>query len=490
MAALVVLLPAACGVDDAARARLEQPHSHHASGHPNVLLVVVDTLRADRVSAINPAAPATPQLDRLAADGVVFTKAHSVAPWTLPSHASILTGLFPSEHGATWTAFREPAGAELSDILEATFEFHDPSRLLPVRLRALGYSTIGLTNNAWISRRTSFDTGFDTFDEMWKERRRLSWGYRLQPAIIRTDSATDLGDAGMTLMQLESRILEAPLREPFFLFINFIDPHYPYSPPEPWRYEHSTDRTLGERIASFKFSEREMQAGARPVDVSRLAPFYDAEVSYVDDVIGKLLDLLRRTGYYDETLIVVTSDHGELLGERGLFGHQFSVDEELMRVPLIVKFPGPPRPGRNDDPLASNLDAYRTILAAAGAEDDPADRSLDLATDNPLAARSYLIGEYSYAEPYLRDSLEAFAGFQIASHRAARRVVYTRAGHQLFVGPPDTADGANTDSPDRAIARDLLVTYLDGLEAGSLRRTSRPVDPETLERLRSLGYVR
>ena len=492
LSALVVLASTACGVDQAARARLEQPHGHHESGRPNVLLVVLDTLRADRVSAIQPTAPSTPQLDRLAADGTLFSGAHSVAPWTLPAHASMFTGLLPSEHGATWQAFREPADADLEDILETTFALADPTRLLPVRLRALGYSTLGLTNNAWISRRTSFDTGFDTFDEMWKERRRLSWGYRLQPALVRTDRASDLGDAGMTLMQLKSRMLEAPLREPFFLFINFIDPHYPYSPPEPWRYAHSDDHELGERIASFEFSEQEMQAGTRPVDVSRFSPFYDGEVGYVDAVLGQLLDLLRRTGYYEETLIVVTSDHGELLGERGLFGHQFSVDEELMRVPLIVKFPGPPRPARNDDPLASNLDVYRTILAAAGAEDDAADRSLDLARGTPLG-RTHLIGEYSFAEPYLRSNLEAFSDFPIAEYRADRRVVYTRHGRELFVGPAASLESdGRADEVDghRVVARDLLDSYLEGLEAGTLRRTPRPVDPDTLERLRSLGYVR
>ncbi len=477
---------------DPAAARLIGPHAHQGTGKPNVLFVVLDTLRADRVSSAGYDRTTTPYIDRLARDSTVYTRAHSIAPWTLPSHMSMFTGLTPGQHGATWEAFGTPADLSLEDILNRSFTLEDPDVLLPRRLRKLGYSTVGFTNNAWISQRTSFGDGFDVFYEMWKERRALRNGYGWLPPAIKIDDEVDAGDAGVTLLKFKTHLLNQPLQEPFFLFFNFIDPHFPYSPPPMWRYAYSLDRALGERMAGFKFSEQALQAGARPVDVSSFSPFYDAEVAYLDFVVGHLIEWLRQTGYYDETLIVVTSDHGEHLGERNLFGHQFSVGEELLHVPLVIKYPGRRDHREIDDPLVSNLDVYGTILGAAG-EPRPADApSLDLERDSPLH-RFRLIAESTYSEPYLRSHQEAYDQFDIESNRVVRRVVYTPAGRYEFTGaPPAPAGTAIGDSAalDHEMAAGFLREYVESLGRRALKQTDRPMDPEALERLRSLGYVR
>jgi arylsulfatase A-like enzyme len=508
VALIAAVLLSACGPPPSTRGRtaVATAHRHDASAKtPNLILIVLDTARGDRVSHNGYSRLTTPHIDAIARDGVTYRRAHSVAPWTLPSHMSMFTGLLPSQHGATWSAFATPADASLADLVTRSFRVADPAHLLPERLRRTGYSTVGFSDNAWIARRTGFDAGFDHFYEMWQARRALTQGYNWLAPQVRSSPDVDHGDAGRELMEFKRHLLRhGPLREPFFLFFNFIDPHYPYSPPRPFRYAFSGDRTLGERIARFRFSEMSMQAGARPVDVQRLSPFYDAELAYVDFVVGQLMTWLRESGFYEESLIVITSDHGEHLGEDGRFSHQFSVAEELLHVPLVVKYPGNRASGSvNDDPLVSTLDLYETLLRAAGLSgaDTAIKRtagspalpgfSLDLAADR--FERAALIAEYDYSLPYLRIHKEQFPSFDVDDNRVLRRVVYTRDGRFEFVqreGEARPHPSEPADAPGREQAARALDTYLATLGGRLFEDAGQSADPDTLERLKSLGYIR
>jgi arylsulfatase A-like enzyme len=474
---------------------LDRPHRHVADALPNVILIVLDTARADRASYHGYGRATTPHIDRFALDGVIYQNAHSVAPWTLPSHMSMFTGLLPGQHGATWRAFGDPDDMSMKEILNRSFSLEDPSRLLPERMRRLGYSTVGFTSNAWISRRTGFDTGFDSFYEMWNERKGLRTGYGSLPPEIRTSPELDRGDAGLVLLKFKQHVVDCggELREPFFLFFNFIDPHYPYSPPGLFRYAFSGDRRLGEAIAGFEFDEMAMVAGDRPVDVASFNPFYDAEISYVDFIVGRLLSWLREKAYYEESLIVITSDHGEHLGEQGFFSHQLSVEEELLRIPLVIKFPGSDQRGLIvENPLVSILDIYETILNAVAPDRERkrATLSRDLG-DMESFDRSYLIAEYYYSTPYLRQHHEKRSSFPLDEHRVTRRVVYDRDGRYVFVerreGESPTVDAS--DEPGRQRAAEVLSGYLKTLDSGLFQGSDEALDEETLERLRSLGYV-
>jgi len=474
--------------------RLAEPHRHpdRVTG-PNVVFVVLDTARADRVSCNGYARTTTPTLDSLAADGVNYTAAHSVAPWTLPSHMSMFTGLLPGEHGATWKAFAEPADAPLSDVFGRSLEPSDPERMLAQQLRRRGYHTAGFSSNAWVANRTGFEHGFDAFYEVWQERERLTSRWEEVHPWVRTAREMDRGDAGQAWMKFREHVMDqGGLEEPFFLFFNFIDPHYPYSPPPTWRYAWSDDREMGEKIARFEFSEMALAAGDLPSDVARFSPFYDAEMSYVDFLVGRLIGWLQRMGYYDETLIVVTSDHGEHLGENGRFSHQFSVDEPLLHIPLVIKYPGGERAGeRNDDPRVSNLDVYSTILAAAGVQPPPS-RSSDLGTPEGFE-RNFLISELYHAMPFLRAHQEVVPAFPVTEHAVTRRVVFDGAQRHLFVerpgGDPAELPTGETAAPGREAAAQLLRDYVRQLGSGLMQQDGQDLDPETLERLRSLGYV-
>ena len=502
-----LVLAASCDRASAdAGAKLDRAAGSLPSGRaaPNVVLIVLDTARADRMSYNGYERVTTPHIDGLARDGVVFRNAHSVAPWTLPSHMSMFTGLLPSQHGATWAAFGTPEDASLGDVLERSLTPAQPSRLLPQRLRGLGYTSIGFTSNAWVSRRTGFASGFDAFYEIWKQSPALARSYRWLPPRLRSLrwlplpvrmlSDADAGDAGGVVRLLREHVREHGLPpEPFFLFFNFIDPHFPYAPPAPWRYAFSDDVDLGESLAGFEFSEIALVAGERPVDVARFVPFYDAEISYVDFAVGRVLTWLREHGFYDDALVIVTSDHGEHLGEGGRFSHQFSIAEELLQVPLVVKFPGSVGSGRVvEDPLVSNLDVYATILAAAGANPGvPVTPSRDLRDPDALD-RSHLIAEYAYAIPFLRAHQKQYPAFSLEENRVIRRVVYDREGRHVFVQrdageaqPP----GDEGSRPGRERAAAVLREYVEGLGGGGAQVTDEPLDAKSRQLLRSLGYA-
>ena len=474
---------------------------------PNIVFIVADTARGDRVSFNGYDRITTPNLDRLARDGVTYTRAHSVAPWTLPAHMSMFTGLLPGEHGATWRAFSEPADMELKEIFARSFSLADPAQLLTVQLKGLGYRTIAYSSNTWVAERTGFGEGFDAFYEMWQQdddyREVFKWlspGLRERsfvPGKYNTLSEMDSGDAGQVLRELrQHKHISADYDAPFFLFINFIDPHYPYSPPMSWRYLYGDDRELGERIAHFEFSEMAMQSGKQPVDVARFSPFYDAEINYFDAAVGRQLELLREQGLYDNTLIVITSDHGEHLGEGGHFSHQFSMEEELLHIPLLIKYPHSAGQGTQiENPLVSNLDVFETVLSAAdpGRTDKPlATRSHNLA-DMDSFTREFLIAEYDYSLPYLRANKRVNPDFSEQEHGVARRVVYDTQGRYEFVSADrlavTAADATVADSEGYERAAGVLRSYLDGLAESALQQTDAPMDAETLERLRSLGYV-
>jgi len=480
-----------------------------ANRPPNIIFIVLDTARADRMSYNGYRRPTTPNIDDFAHDGVIYRNAHTVAPWTLPSHMSMFTGWLPGQHGATWRAFATPEDMTLGDILNKSFTLADPNQFLPMRLRKLGYATVGFSSNAWVSRRTGFDVGFDTFYELWKESTFLRKAYEWVPPRvrtlierlptgIRTVSEADSGDAGLVLLKLREHVAtHGALRAPFFLFFNFIDPHFPYSPPLSWRYAFSDDVDLGEALALFRFDELTMEAGTRTVDVARFSPFYDAEMNYVDFAVGRLLGWLREHEYYDDALIVIVSDHGEHLGEGGHFSHQFSVEEELLRIPLVIKYPGNVGHGTVvDNQLVSNLDIYETVLSAAargGAHDHGITSSQDLANMDRFS-RSFLIAEYDYSLPFLRLNHERCADFSIDDHRITQRVVFDASNRYEFVQrdgvQPAAAPAVNPEAPGREAAAAFLHSYVSHLENGMLKEQQQPLDPATRERLRALGYVR
>jgi arylsulfatase A-like enzyme len=315
---------------------------------PNILLVVCDTVRADHVSADGYARPTTPQIDALGRDGAVFLRAYTPSPWTLPAHASLFTGLYPSSHGADSGNLR----------LDPSLPF------LARRLREAGYRTLAYVENPWVGKDYNFQEGFDTFDEVWR-------------GVHGTED--DMGAAAVSekvARWLEWRDGNADARrQPFFVFINYFEPHLPYNPPEPERgrfLRPGADAAEVERLRRFKHPEEVRQilgfGSLGPADFALLADLYDGEIAYVDRRLGEIAGLLRARGLLDGTVVAVTSDHGEMIGEHGLMDHKLNLYEPVLRIPLILRYPRAVRPGQRIDAPVMLQDLYPTLLALAGVD--------------------------------------------------------------------------------------------------------------------------
>ena len=338
-----------------------------AAPHPNApptLLVMVDTLRADRLSPYGYAEGATPNLTRLAQDAVLFERAFAPAPWTRPSVASLLTGLRPSTHGAVHKDDR----------------LADPLTTIAERLHQHGHATAGLVTNYNLAPYFNLQQGFTTY--RYLEPDRFLWAtngatslslYRLARHLAArllphtadaperhywdarraTDAAIDAIDAWST---------PAP-----FLFLTYMDPHDPY-------FAHPDDGTSFARVRD---------PNPDPALAAAMSQRYDQEVHHWDTHLGRLIAHLKRRGLYDATLLIVTSDHGEEFQEHGGWWHGTTLYEEQLHVPLLIKLPRQAQGGARRADLARLIDLPSTIAAAARVPPDPAWQGRDLFGDAP-----------------------------------------------------------------------------------------------------------
>ena len=497
--AFVLLSLSACD-DPRSQEPSDLPESSSVEQRPNILLIVIDTARADHFSSYGYVHKTTPHIDRLARESVMFRNAHSVAPWTLPAHMSMFTGLPPGRHGATWRAYSEPPHMSLVQLLSKSFAMKTPERALATRLKNAGYQTMAFTSNPWVGGRTGMAAGFESFEEVWRRKYTLPDFIDQFRETLKINPVLDKTMTGTSLVLFKNRIESRETDNPFFAFFNFTDPHYPYAPPMPFRFRFGGDRDFHRRAiqGTGALEETALVAG-KPIAFEKLVPFYDAELSFVDFMIGNLTDWLRDRNLYRNALIIITADHGEHLGEQGRFSHNLSVQEELLRIPLIIKFPHGARAGTVvDSPLVSNIDVYQTILSAAGvAGPGRASReSMDLARMRSFD-RKQLLAEYYFSDAFLNGLKQAYPPFDPTPHRLVRRALYTDSLKVVFENlavaatlplSPYGGGGNPMLTPEEALS--ALSDYVHTLsQENTIEEQARDVDAEMLQRLRALGYV-
>jgi len=317
-----------------------------APKHTNILLISIDTLRADHLSGYGYPRPTSPVLDELAATGVRFD--HAVVQWpkTGPSFASMFTSTYPKDNGIV-----RKIGVRLPDSF----------LMLAEALKRESYATRAVVANGAVASEFNFNQGFDTYVESWK----------LSPP----DDGVDPTGAEM-ITQLARTVMEGhDPQTPYFLWVHYLDPHFPYQAPAPWT-DHFAAAAAEEPSQKLEISEdrptRQMlgigyeQVLGDSDDLSFYVARYDAEIAYTDAQVGELLDFLRQQGLMDDTLTVITSDHGESLGEHHyFFDHgRFSFQPSL-RVPLIFHQPGVLKARVDTEPVEL-LDLTPTLLQAAG----------------------------------------------------------------------------------------------------------------------------
>ena len=424
-------------------------------GRPNVVLYVIDTLRADHLGAYGYPRPTSPRIDELARSGVRFTRAVAQSSWTLPSIASILTGRTPAGHGAV--------GPETA--------IGDEVPTLPEMLRDAGYVTAGFVTNYLGSGVFGLDRGFTTY-RFYRER-----GERRASVYLGSDA----------LARRVLRWLAHGPREPFFLYVHATDPHFPYRPPP--RYARPfLSVPAARRLPALIEDVRPLhngrdEWGARPVslraaDLEVLRDAYDGDVRMADAQFGRIVDALAARGLLDRTLIVLTSDHGEEFLEHGGVAHGQTLYAESVHVPLVVRLPGGRDGDRSSETLAQHVDDVPTVLDVAG-----------IAAPPGLAGVSLVGAPAPTVEAYAALSLGPFAldalvgdGWKVIRDRS-RRVDRRFEVYETDRDPGDHMDVA-ADAP-------VLVGYARSRlqEIAAAPRSGPRVPEDRLERLRALGYV-
>ncbi len=418
-----------------------------APERPNVLLLTLDTTRADHLGLYGYARPTSPNLDGLAAEAVVYERAYSTSSWTLPAHASLFTGKYPTSHGAQ----HDPDGALiLAEGIPAAPEeiraraISASERTLAALLGEAGWTTGAVVAGPWMLREFGLAAGFAHYDD----------------ANLRVA-------AGRRAREVTDRALEwlAATPEPFFLFLNYFDPHAPYAPPAAWAKSFLPPGT-----------------SPNPRDVRPAHALYDGEILYMDHEIGRLFDFLRERGLWERTLVVVTADHGELLGDRGLWGHENFLWEPLVRVPLIVKRAGAPHAARRDGTPVSLVDVPSLVLAEAGLAAPDA-----MQGEPPPSARRPLLAEVHPMSP------RADTGKWKARWDGRYKFLQSSVGDRyLFDLERDPGESENLvgGEPERArTAERGLDDAFAALPPPPAGAGSVPIDAETREALRRLGYL-
>lgn len=335
---------------------------------PNVLLCVWDSVRADALEPYGAPAGSTPATAALARSGSVAERAYAAAPWTVPSHAAMFTGLLPRAAGLA-----RPPTADPASSAQALAALDD--RLLASVFSRAGYATGAVSANLWLIAATGWGRGFESFESFWDHRlggvegkltARARW---LAGALSagRDDGARAVGD-------VLARWAREPGDRPFLWFCNLVDAHSPYMPPRGYNPLGPIGRLRAAREAVAHTSFLALGKAALGVHhvpdgaIERIRSLYYAAVRYLDAWLGGVLETLEGAGLLDETLVMLTSDHGERLGEKGLVGHGFGLDHTLLRVPLIAAGPGadalPPGP-------VSLASVPRLLADAAGLADHP-----------------------------------------------------------------------------------------------------------------------
>jgi arylsulfatase A-like enzyme len=303
---------------------------------PNVLVIVVDALRADHLAAYGYARETSPTITRLAAEGLRVANAYAQGPTTVPTHASLFTGRFPFQHGSY--DVRYPLGAEALTLAEF-FAAH-------------GYRTFAVASSVRFDPSAGFAQGFQDYE--------------------RTGVHVPKPRLGEEVTRRALRLLAVRDARPFFGFLHYLGPHQPYMPPEPHRSRWHPGRASPRPEESGRFLGEHRD---RPVDADTLAylvALYDGEISHLDVQLARLFAGLAYQGQARNTIVLLTSDHGEEFKEHGGLSHGGGLHEELLRVPLILRWPARIAPGRVLSRPVQSVDVFPTLVALAGLE-PPAD---------------------------------------------------------------------------------------------------------------------
>jgi arylsulfatase A-like enzyme len=456
-----------------------------------VVVVVLDTVRAASMSAYGYGLPTTPNFDALAQGGALFLDASAPGTWSLPSHASLFTGVYPSVHGAHEEhSSLDGARTTLAELLSGA-----------------GYQSVAFTANPWISDHLGLTRGFAWSDEAWRDGgggRAFFFAFRLLDRL--GFGPTDKGGAEVA-GHFEEWVASRPAdAAPAFAFLNFLEAHFPHHQlPREYlsRFLTLTDAEMHEysrRLFASMFGaalgEIEANETKRPA-----RQMYDAGVAYSDALLGRVVEALRRAGRLDRTMIVVLADHGELLGEHGEFGHGLSVFQPTMAVPLLVRLPGVV-PAARVLPAVSTAGVLATVVDALDLGAPPAGvvPSLLPVIDGKAGGAPVLAERFAGRVAPGRTHPLLQGDVRLRVYRSGKwKLVESSGGpamlYDLSADPDEERDLAGSESAELARVKAELETWRAAMgipelgQPGSAPAAEAAMDPAARERLKALGYV-
>ncbi len=461
---MAVILAAACAAAATCVARAK------SFPRPDILLISIDSLRPDHLGCYGYARPTSPIIDKLAAEGVRCASAVSTTSWTLPAHAAMFTGLVDSTHG----------------LVDNGLSLGDEHRTLAEVLKANGYDTAGFFGGPYLHPTFGLSQGFDHYQSCMTAL---------------PDSATDQAIRGLSQSDVDPshaditgprtveefvRWLDMPKDErPRFAFVHLWDVHYDYIPPEKYAKIFDPDYTGKLDVRNFS-TNPSIHPSMDARDFQHLVAMYDGEIRFTDDIVGQLLDALRARGRLENTLVVITADHGEEFFEHLGKGHQHSLWEELIRIPLIFHWPKQLKPGSVVPDQVRLIDVMPTILTFAGVEKQPAVQGRDI---GPLLAGRKLEPATALCELLVdRKDLRVLRTNEL---KAFRNAPSKKTGVFDLVDDPKETKVLHDERAARLLAeleKEIAAAIAARQQIGKGVREI-DVDAEMKERLRALGYV-
>lgn len=510
---------------------------------PDVLLIVLDTLRRDRLSLYGHTRDTSPTLTALGADATVFERAVAPAQWTVPAHASMFTGLYAGAHGLT----------EASQTLSGSHP------TLAEILNVGGYRTVGFCNNPLVGLlNNGLTRGFDHFYnyagasperpidtqrhpvQRWISRNFRRFAHRVQNQFAQSDTLfrlslnplfvpiwtryvnykghteNSLNDAAQFMLNHHS----GGNQQPLFTFINLMGAHLPYRPPQDAVNRFAPHLRKDRHAYDFlrRFNADAARWAAPPDEPlqdwehAALLDFYDAEVRYQDELLGGFFEALDKRHALDNTLVMVLADHGEGHGDHGFIGHSFVVNQELVHVPLVIRYPQAFPAGKRVTTNVSTRRVFHTVLHAAGItppldEADPNANTSALTLANAVNGKPDAEGGVAFSEAFPPQTF-----LNVMTHRSpqqidalrlrlTRRGVYDGAHKLITVGtdvdglfniaqdPAELHSIAATQPQQVATLQARLTQFTQETQAQRQESLERPVNDEVLDHLRALGYI-
>lgn len=431
-----------------------------SKGNPNIILITLDTTRADRLGCYGYHRQTSTNLDQLASESVLYNRAIAPSSWTLPSHASLFTGKFTSSHGAQY----DPEGPiRLSDAVGGPKSWPyrarglaKDERTLAMVLKELGYVTGAVVGGPWLKGAFGLHKGFDFYDD--------------------SEISSINGRSAKQITTRAVKWIEKVNGDRFFLFLNYFDPHFPWFAPEGYAMRFLPKGTH----RNGKMSTIGRPPEERTAEVNHA--LYDAEILYMDHYIGYFLQMLKAENLYANSWIIVTADHGELLGEHGKFGHGKYLYEEELHVPLFMKYPDGEESARRTDSWVQLTEILPMICDRLGISvPDDIQGSTPPRINHPVIAETYPV-------PSMTED-----GHWRAIYDENFKFLWNSAGHNLLFNlKDDPSEMRNLREQERGRAERMLGKldqYLAELPAPRAANPGKRLDEKTEEALRSLGYL-